>query len=352
MAEFNEYQKFIYGIPEPEAQEPEVETQVVDEVPVATETITEPTVEATTSQVQEESVTAPFTQEIETPVVEPAPYKSKKFIEVEDEAALFAKLNAKYGHTAMKPEEKAIAYLREQNPELDEKEIAFLAESDYGIGLERPDIEELTTEQIAALNRQDIARKKLTSQADKHFASKAEQVALEDYDPLDLDPDYKEYRTSRQAEQAERTAREQHIADVTAQIETNAKTISEIAENFEIDLDESKLAFPVSFKLDANKQKQLEDFAKRYTPSQEEYDQFNDPKTGKFDYKGYLQHIAPVAFAKDIVKASIKQALAQDRQRFVEKELKNSTLRNNDVTDTQVRKVDPHDYYWDRYGGK
>ncbi len=345
MREYTEYEKEAYGIPETVAA---IEPEPVVETPVAEiEQVPEVVVES-------EPATVPVVaQEPEpTPVTDPAPYKSKKFIEVEDEAALFQKLNAKYGHTTMKAEEKAIAYLREQNPELDEKEIAFLAESDYGIGLERPDIEELTTEQIAALNRQDIARKKLTSQADKHFASKAEQVALEDYDPLDLDPEYKEYRTTQQARQAEQTAREQHIADVTEQIQTNVKAISEIADTFEIDLDESKLAVPISFKLDANGQKKLEDFALRYTPSKEEYDQFNDPKSGKFDYKGYMQHIAPMAFAKEIAKASIKQGISQSREKFVETELKNSTLRNNDVSDTQVRKVDANDWYWNNVAGK
>jgi hypothetical protein len=60
--------------------------------------------------------------------------------------------------------------------------------------------------------------------------------------------------------------------------------------------------------------------------------QFTDTQTGKFDYKGYLASLAPTVFAKQLLAAGIRQALHQDRQKFVEGELKNSTLRNNDVS--------------------
>ena len=268
------------------------------------------------------------------------PYKSKKFVAVEDEKELYQTLEKKYGATRMSADEKAISFIKQQNPELDDDEIAFMAMSDYGIGLDKPSDDELTDEQKIALRKQDIAKKKLITQADNFFKQEADKIALPDYDPLDLDPDYKKYRTDRQIQEAERVDKEARTQNIIQSLETNSKTISDIKEMVEIDLDEGKLAIEVNFKLNPEKQQQLADFAKRYTPTQAEYDAHFDPATGKFDYPGYLKDLAPIAFAKDINKAGMRQALAKDREKFIEKELKNSTLRNNDVSVTVDKPFD------------
>jgi hypothetical protein len=299
--------------------EPSVEEKPIDENIVIEEE--KPVIE------EKPIVEAAITQE--TP---PPPYKSKKFIEVEDEKALYEKLNAKYRHEQMKPEEKAITFLKNQNPELDDNDILFMAANEFGIGIDKPEEAELTDEQAAALRKQDINRKKLIKQADSFFSEEAEKVALEDYDPLDLDPEYKDFRTNRQKLADEQKEATEKLNNVYKNFETNSKAISEITESVEIDLDEGKFAVPVTFKLNEEKQKQLADFAKRYTPTQAEHDAFNDPETGKFDWQGYVRSLAPIAFAKDIAKAGMRQALAQDRATFIEKELKNSTLRNNDTS--------------------
>ena len=53
-------------------------------------------------------------------------------------------------------------------------------------------------------------------------------------------------------------------------------------------------------------------------------------QNGEFDMKGYMTSLAKKLFAEPIQKAVIKQALAKDREEFTERELKNSTLRNNE----------------------
>lgn len=271
---------------------------------------------------------------IQSPVSEeaPAPYKSKKFIEVEDEKALYEKLNAKYRHEQMKPEEKAFSFIKKQRPELDDNEVMFVAATEYGIGVEKPDESTMTDEQVLELKKQNVNRKKLLREADEFFAGEAAKVALEDYDPLELDPEYKDFRTNRQKVADEQKENQEKRENLYTTFETNSKAILEITESVEIDMDEGKLAIPVTFKLNEEKQKQLADFAKRYTPTDEEFNQFNDLKTGKFDYEGYMRSMAPKVFARDIAKAGMRQALAQDREKFIEKELKNSTLRNNDAS--------------------
>lgn len=345
--EFNDYEKEIYGI---------VDEVIVEDEPIVEDVIIEdkPIVEEEKPIVEEEKPIVVAEVVEEKPIVEEIqpPYKSKKFIEVEDEAALFAKLNQKYGHTAMSSESKVLAYLKSTHPELEDSDIAFLAASDYGIGVDAPDTEDLDTTQIAELRKQEIARKQLTAKADNYFREQAEQIALDGYDPLELDPEYQSFRTTQAEQRTAQEARASHEADVITKIETNSKTISEITESIEIELDEGKLAVPVKFKLNEEKQKELADFAKRYTPTQAEYDKFNDPETGKFDYKGYMESIAPIAFAKDIAKAGMRQALAKDREQFIEKELKNSTLRNNDVSQVVEKKFDYVDHYFDNIAGR
>jgi hypothetical protein len=257
------------------------------------------------------------------------PYKGKKFIEVTDEEALYKQLHGKHAYKAMSSEEKAIAFIRQQNPELDEDEIAFTVATKYGIGIQQPADEELTDDQKIALRQQGIDRKKLISQADNYFKTAAEAIALSETDPLELDPGYKTYREQAAAQKADAVKAQEHINTINTNFDKHAVKIPEIVENIEIDIDDRKFAVPVNFKMDTKKQEQLADFAKRYQPSKAEFDAFNDPETGKFDYKGYLESLIPMAFGKELSKAATRQALSQDRDEFISKELKNSSLKDN-----------------------
>ncbi len=310
------------------------ETPADDVTPPADDIITPHTDEVVVPHVQETPPAPPVDGN------PPPPYKSKKFIEVEDEKALYSQLHSKYQYENMSPEQKALAYIKQTNPGLDDDEIAFLAASDYNIGVEKPDEADMTDEQLRTWRKQEISRKQLLSKADGHFAEEAAKVALADYDPLDLDPDYKEYRTTAQQQAAQAQEKQEKITQINTEMENSANAISEITKVEQIDIDGSKLAVPISFKLDKEQQTQLADFAKRYTPTKAEYDAFNDPKTGKFDYNGYVESLAPMAFANQISKAGIRQALTTDRANFIEKELKNSTLRNNDVSATTEKPFD------------
>jgi hypothetical protein len=263
-------------------------------------------------------------------VVEDPPYKGKKFIEVADEEALYKQLHSKHAYKSMSAEEKAIAFIREQNPEYSDEDVSFVAMSEYGIGAEKPTEEDkLNDEQVIALRKQDIARKKLISQADNYFKAQADAITLPDTDPLELDQNYKTYREQAATQKADAQKAEQHINEINTNFDKHALKIPEIVENIEIDIDDRKFAVPVNFKMDAKKQEQLADFAKRYQPSKTEFDAYNDPETGKFDYDGYMKSLIPMAFGKELSKAATRQALSQDRDEFISKELKNSSLKDN-----------------------
>jgi hypothetical protein len=290
----------------------------------------------------------------EPPVVETVvpEYKTKKYVPVEDEEKLAELLDKKYGYKKMKSEDKALAFIKQQNPELDDNEIMFIAANDYGIGVDKPDEDDLTDSQVLDLKKQDIARKKLYTQAENYFAEQANQIQLTSEDPLELDPNYKTYKEQVVAQEQLKKQQEQKYQETIKEVKSAAKSISDYKITEEIDLDGSKFALEVSFKMDDKKQAELVAYAERYSPTDAEVASYTDTTTGKFDWKGYMGYMAEKAFEKDIRKAAIRQALAQDRQQFIEKELKNSTLRNNDVSAQADRKVDHVDYYWDKYAGR
>lgn len=252
-----------------------------------------------------------------------------------DEKSVYEVLKQKYQYDGFSDEQKTLAYIAAQNPELDDEDLAFMAATEYGIGVENLPDDELTDIQILEIKKQALGRKKLLSQANAYFSEQGAKIELPILpDPIELDSDYKAYKTQQETQKAQ-AIKDQEIYDTTLQsIETNAKVITEINEKIEIDIDEGKFALDTNFKLNEDRQNQLADFTKRYTPTEDEIKAFTDTQTGKFDYKGYMSMLAPRVFAKEIMAAGMKQALAKDRQQFIEKELKNSTLRNNDVSQT------------------
>lgn len=319
---------------------PDPEPEVIPEPEAIVEPEPEPTPEP------EKEVVEPV---VETVVPE---YKAKKYVPIEDEEKLAELLDRKYGYKKLNPEEKALAFIKEQNPELDDNEILFIAANDYGIGVEKPSEEDLTSEQALELKKQDIARKKLYSQAESFFAEQASKVELAGEDPLELDPAYKTYKEQIAEQERVRVQQAEKYKETIQEVKSAAKSISDYKIPEEIDLDGSKFAFEINFKMDDKKQAELVAYTERYTPTEDEIAQYTDTTTGKFDWKGYMGYMAEKAFEKDIRKAAIRQALAQDRQQFIEKELKNSTLRNNDVSKVSDTKIDHVDWYWDRVAGR
>lgn len=297
-----------------------------------------------------EPVVTPTQPDVPTPPVE---YKStKKYIPLENEEEIYNKLNQKYGYAKLSDEQKAMSYLKAQNPTLTDNQLAFLAAEKYGIGVEAPNEEDLTSDQIKALRFQDIDRSTLYSQAKSHFETLAEQVQLDAVDPLDTDEGYKQWATDTQTRQQQAQAQEERLNLLRQNIETAAKEISDISETLEIDIDDRKLAVDVNFKLSAEKQAQLIDFADRYKPSDAEVKQFTNSQTGQVDFKGYLTYLSRMVFAKDMAVASMRQGITKKMDDFIQGELKNSTLRANETSRLVDVKVDPNDFYWDRVAGK
>jgi hypothetical protein len=249
-------------------------------------------------------------------------------------------LKNKFGYENLSDEQKALTFLQEKNPHLDHDDLLFELAEKYGIGADKltdDELDLLTDSQKAEIRKQEIAKKTLLNEANKFFTEKATDITIPMLpNPLDEDEGYKEYQTFKakqeelkvQQEQAE-IAQQEFDKKVEEEVNSTALTIDALPIELTIDLDQSEFALKSEFKLDEAKKKQLAEYALEYTPTQAEIKAHQD-QSGKLDMKGYMTALAKRLFSEQIQKSALKQALAKDREEFTERELKNTTLRNND----------------------
>lgn len=332
--------KFYEGV---EFEQEEVQEDTIEEEATAEETKEVEAIEE--EKVEEEDNKSDFVdakvEEKEAVVVEEVDNSEwlKDF-----EAALLKKNEYK----SLSAEQKALAYLKEQNPYLDEEDLVFKAAQEFGIGateISEEDLELMTDSEKRAykaeIKAQEIKRKGLLHQADGYFKEQSDAIELPKIpNPIEADEDYKSYKAqvALQAEQEAQFKKEQD--EIFSVIDTASTKIETIEIEPKITLDDSEFTFKSEFKLDENKRKELAEFAKGYTPTQAEIDEYY-PQGGKFNAEGYLSHLATIKFSKQIINAAVKEGIATAREKFVEKDLKNSTLRNNETMQQSNREVHP-----------
>ena len=349
-AELDPMVAFYFGLdkeekPEEEIQEtPEEPVSIVEE-PEAVQTTDEPV----TPKAEEQVVIQKWEDSITDPN---ARWIADTLAKENGEEEVYNAIKDKFEYKSYTPEQKVLSYLAAQNPELDENEILFMAGQEYGIGVDiDPNDPELTPDEKKALRIRDINRKKAVSEADKFFSEKSKSITLPSLpNPLDNDEGYKEYqnyKTQQQEIQKQQEAQQKEIDAVLAEIDTTAKSFKKLDIDLKFDLDGGEFAIKSDFKMDEQKQKQLADYAKRYQPSAEEVKAFTDPN-GKFDMKGYMDQLANQCFAKQLIKAAVKQALSKDRERFVENDLYNNKLRNNEISESTTITQEPWEYLMGR----
>lgn len=260
-------------------------------------------------------------------------------IKAGEEKEVFEKLNEKYGFERLSPEEKMLSFLSAKYPHLDQEEIAFKAQ-DYGIGVEEVDEDLLSDAEKRELRKQAIDRKGLLSEADNFFKERQEAIELPSLaNPLDADEGYKAYKEEIVQREIAQKEQEEYTLQINNDIDTTAKVLERVGVEVKMNLDDGEFALQVQFDLDDKKRTQLADFAKVYTPTQEQVEAHTDAN-GKFDMKGYMTDLANIRFAKQIMQAGIKQALVKDRETFETRELKNSTLNNREVNQQAPSEVD------------
>jgi len=319
-----------------ETEETEVEKPVIEEEKEILTPAAEIVKEETKEEVKEEA--KPFLPEFKS---EKSRWMYETLTKEEGDKEVYEALRKKFEPQSYTDEQKAFAFLKEKHPYLDEDDLAFKAASEFGIGVTRLDEDDLTEDDKRALKAQEIKRKELISQADAHFKQQTDSYELPTLpNPLDLDEDYKSYKEFVSAQEKEQEAFKAEQEKVFTEIDTTSLTLEKIEIEPKITLDEREFTFKSEFKLDENKRKQLAEYAKEHIPTQGEVAQFQS-EDGKFNMQGYLSHLATIKFQKQIINAAVKEGIAQAREEFVEKDLKNSTLRNNQTMQQTNREVSP-----------
>jgi len=244
-------------------------------------------------------------------------------------------------YKSLSAEQKALAFLKEKHPSLNDEDLIFEAAQEYGIGVTDIDLEDLSEEDKRAIKKQEIKRKELMYEADTYFKQQSDAIELPTIpNPIETDEDYKSYKEFVAQQKAQEVEIQKQQLEINTNIDTTSSKLEKIEIEPKITLDEREFSFKSEFKLDENKRKQLAEFAKVYTPTQEEIDEYF-PQDGKLNMDGYLSHLATIKFQKQIINSAVKEGIARAREEFVEKDLKNSTLRNNETTQQSNREVDP-----------
>lgn len=253
-------------------------------------------------------------------------------------------LNQKFAYETMPADQKVIEFIKAKNPDFTEEEAMFVAETEYGIGVEKPTAEELAEmekEDKAKLMSTSIKLKSILREANTYFQEKSAAFELPVLpNPLETDEGYKTYLSTKEANEQQQIKDKVQIDKTIALIDTTATTIKKLVLNDEINLDEGKFEFKVDLEITPKKQATLAAFAKSYEPTKDEIQAHS--KDGKLDMTSYMNYLAGMVFSKSIMKAAVKQALSIDRDKFLSKELLNNKMGNNpDGLETNIE-VDPY----------
>lgn len=251
-------------------------------------------------------------------------------------------LDEVYGWKKKSPDQLVVDFLKESFPDHTEEELALELEERGYEGLQplTDEEKELLSEKEIAKHEKDLEKDKLrynkiVKEAKSYFSQREAQLDIELPDLLktiqqpEKPKELEEYNQflSAQKEAEERQSQWEQTVDSTVVRLEDLKLVSEIA------LDEGKVAYESTFKLNAEDKKELSDFLKTYTPTQREVKQFT-LENGEVDVKGFTEYVAKTkVFSEQIQKAALKDAVMAERKKMLA-DLKN--IQPTTQADTQI----------------
>lgn len=255
-----------------------------------------------------------------------------------EQKEVYEMLRSQFEHESYDDDQKMLTFLERKYPHLNKEDLAFKAANEYGIGVtDLPDT--LTDEDKRILKSQEIDRKGLLSEADKFFKDQAKGIELPALpNPLETDEGYKNYQEQTKQQVELQAKYDENYTNLIKDID--GQKIESLPIEVKIELDDSEFAISSTFVLDEAKRKQLAEYTKVYTPTEEEAKKFT--REGKLATGEYMAFLGKKLFAEQIQSAAIKEAIAKDREQFTEKTLKNSTLRNNETMQQAIPVADFH----------
>lgn len=225
--------------------------------------------------------------------------------------------------------------LQKENPSFDENDIAEALKEDYGIGLKLKTIpEDALDSEIATIEsyneriQSEINKGKRRLKADVYSAKsilEAEKASIS-LPELELDVELntdptkiiEQYTQQIQAE-AQKEVEEVWIPNITEAV----NKVSGFKQPFEFEVQQGdKVVSELTYRLTDNQKAQLKEYLANYSahPSDSKY---VNSETNEVDYTRFVSDQAKKLFVDDIIKASVKEANAQFKAKFLKEEAVN-----------------------------
>lgn len=226
--------------------------------------------------------------------------------------------------------------LQQENPAWDESDIEEELKSKYGIGLQEREIDEDGLEEDIERDKeynQRIREKIKQGQrllktdvllAKQLLKEKKENVKLPEVElDVELTADRSKIIEQYNKEIQEQTSK--YREEVwSPQISEAVQKLGGFRQKFELEVESGdKVVSDVTYKLTPNQKAQLQEYLVNYVPHPEDNKYVTNEETGEVDFTRFVNDKAKQLFVDDIIKSSIKEAVAQFKATFIKEKVVN-----------------------------
>ena len=226
--------------------------------------------------------------------------------------------------------------LQQENPTWDESDIEEELKSKYGIGLKEREIDEDGFDEDIERDKeynQRIREKIKQGQrllktdvllAKQLLKEKKENIKLPEVElDVELTADRSKIIEQYNKEIQEQTSK--YREEVwSPQISEAVQKLGGFRQKFELEVESGdKVVSDVTYKLTPNQKAQLQEYLVNYVPHPEDNKYVTNEETGEVDFTRFVNDKAKQLFVDDIIKSSIKEAVAQFKATFIKEKVVN-----------------------------
>ena len=226
--------------------------------------------------------------------------------------------------------------LQQENPTWDESDIEEELKSKYGIGLQERVIDEDGFEEDIERDKeynQRIREKIKQGQrllktdvllAKQLLKEKKENIKLPEVE-LDVELTADRSKIIEQYNQEIQEQTTKYREEVwSPQISEAVQKLGGFRQKFELEVESGdKVVSDVTYKLTPNQKAQLQEYLVNYVPHPEDNKYVTNEETGEVDFTRFVNDKAKQLFVDDIIKSSIKEAVAQFKATFIKEKVVN-----------------------------
>ena len=226
--------------------------------------------------------------------------------------------------------------LQQENPTWDESDIEEELKSKYGIGLKEREIDEDGFDEDIERDKEYNQRirekikqgqrllKKDVLLAKQLLKEKKENIKLPEVElDVELTADRSKIIEQYNKEIQEQTSK--YREEVwSPQISEAVQKLGGFRQKFELEVESGdKVVSDVTYKLTPNQKAQLQEYLVNYVPHPEDNKYVTNEETGEVDFTRFVNDKAKQLFVDDIIKSSIKEAVAQFKATFIKEKVVN-----------------------------